>query len=731
MAFLDKALGKTIGEGVTAAGKAIAKAVKKESPRVKQKVTPKMKAPAPKRAATPRPVAAQPTPVRPMTPAKPSPFTPVQPIAPKALVIPPSRNVRTPEQQVTMAAARGATPPVQPRAFGTPSRVRETAPTTPTPIGGPSPYAIDGEDVGTAALRQGGFASTAVTPPAPRVLAETAEEAVTPAVAEEAARAGRRFLTGQTAFNVAAFAPSAGVTIAEGQGVEVPTWLKTAANIGLLAGSAGLVRKARPLLSAPGRAQIKNLPGKLPKARAIAAGTVLPAIGATTAGLAAKSIFTPPAAAEAEAALPEELVTGPSVLAPLGGEAVVTPGLEAGITAEQQVQDIIDSAIGKLESGQGTVDDANTVASGQKSVLDNAADQAMAALEQAYGGTDAVNTAVAAGDPILLQQLAGIDADYKAGMLQIQANYAGALGQVEGYQAQADALLKDVAAKQMAGFEAAAGGLEAMSPGVGLTGPQAAAAGVSDTALGGAGITGAALARGLAGAASSQAAADRLRLGTDLAGQLATGRLAQADLETALSRAALGEKAAARTESAQRESEARTLAAQQKRADAIRISELKYQAALDKQAEAVRKAENEAARKQRIAELKMNAELDLAKSIANMTPEELAAFRGSAANKGVKTPSWYGKPIVGDINQAVKVPGHSLGTATIGDIQNANDVLDAALQDPKAMDPTLAFKYWAGVYDKYDKDTIALLTKGGRPNSASAMVKTLFSTPAK
>jgi hypothetical protein len=483
------------------------------------------------------------------------------------------------------------------------------------------------------------------------------------------------------------------------------------------------------LLSAASRNALKNAPLRK-KAEAAVTKGIFPALGVgavvggfkrLTAGAA-----TPAEAAETPAA--PEVDTG---LPSLGGEAELLPGETPGLSPEEEVRKGIEDAIGNLEAGVGTKSDADAVANGEQSILDKSVADAMAALEAAYGGPEEVAAGAAAGDPILLQQLAGIDADYRAGLLQIQANYAGALSQVAGYQAQADALMKDVAAQQMAGFEAAAGGLEAMSPGVGLTGSQAAAAGVSDTALGGAGITGAALSRGLAGAASVQAAADRLRLGTDLAGQLATGRLTQADLEAGLSRAAAGEKAAARTESAQREAEARALAKQQKREDAIRIAELKYQAALDKQAEAVRKEENEAARKQRIAELKMNAELDLAMKIASMTPEERAAYKNSTAGKkSFKAPTWYGKRDSRDPNTPVTITG-SVAPATVGSVQRAQDMLDAQLQQPEAQDPTTALAVWADFYNKIGPDAVAIYAATGRPASAGAMVKQLFNTPKK
>jgi hypothetical protein len=265
-----------------------------------------------------------------------------------------------------------------------------------------------------------------------------------------------------------------------------------------------------------------------------------------------------------------------------------------------------------------------------------------------------------------------------------------------------------------------------------MTGAQAAAAGVSDTALGGAGITGAALSRGLAGAASVQAAADRLRLGTDLSGQLATGRLTQADLEAGLARAAVGEKAVARTESAKRESAARELAKQQKREDAVRIAELKYQAAIDKQTEATRKAENDASRKDRIAELKMNAEINLAMKIAGMTPAERAAYKGSTAgSKNFIAPSWYGKRDSRDPSKGLPIEVPSQTNVTVATVARAHDQLDYQLQQPEAQDPTTAFGVWTDFFDKAGPDARAIYAATGRPQSAGEMTKQIFSTPKK
>ena len=615
-----------------------------------------------------------------------------------------ARRVRSVDTQDFMQAARA--PQVAPasRPFGMPSRLYTTAPTATPPAPAPAAPALASQVDETAGV---------------------------------AAEAARRLAPGRVAAVapfVAPFVPAAGVEIAESAGFEVPGPLKGAANIATIIGGGALLRKARPLVSAVGRNEIKNLPTKTAKVSAVAKAALPAALGGYIAKEGFQGLTTPPAAA-AEA--DTTTVTPPveeTVLPPIGG-TVLEEGAVGGPSAEQEVLDAINTAIGRLESGAGTKNDADTVASGETAILDKSVSDALAALEAAYGGSAAVAEAVTAGDPILLQQLASIDADYQAGLLQIKGAYAGALAQVEGYQTQADALLKEVAAEQMAGFEAAAGGLEAMSPGTGLTGSQAAAAGVSDTALGGAGITGAALARGIAGAASAQAAADRLRLGTDLGGQLATGRLTQADLEAGLSRAALGEKAAARTEAAKREADARALAKEQKRADAIRIAELKYQAALDKQAEATRKEENEAARKQRIAELKMNAELDLAMKVAAMTPAERAAYKASAAgSKKFTAPSWYGKrdprnanePLDGKTKDADGVP------YTVGQAQRAQDLLDAQLQQPEAQDPATAYAVWTDFFDKAGEAN-KIYTATGRPASAGAMVKQLFggSTPKK
>ena len=750
-------IGPIVSKVVKAATRAATKAIKKEEPRI----APKMAAARPKVVApSVKPSVVTPsTPVVRSTAPTRSPFVSAAvpetrlivpsaaPAVRPSLIVPAaSRTARSAETQAAMQAERIAAEEAlaasraaqaQARTFGQPTRnlAPEPAPTT-----GFSNRYMNLTDRELAAqnladnriVNMAEQAAPAATFVAPRV-AEAAPAAVETAV-EAAAKTTRKVPTRAILEAAGITAPQALQAVA-GQDQEVPGWLQTAANVAQIAAGGSLARRGfgkNSLLNADTRAAFRNA-SALGKAKTLATKAALPVFGAYQVKSGAKDMFTggakAPTAPAAEALAP---TTQEPVLPPLGGGADTTT--DAGLSAEQETRNAIEAAISNLETGNGTKEDADTVAAGQTSVLEQAVTDAMAGLEAAYGGAAGIDSALAAGDPILAQQLAGIDADYQAGMMQIQANYAGALGQVAGYQAQADALMRDVAAQQMAGFEAAAGGLEGMVPSTGVAADQAAAAGVSNTALGGAGITGAALARGLAGAASAQAAADRLRVGTDLQGQLATGRLTQADLASGLARAAAGEKAAARAESAKRDAEARAAERAQKRADAQRLAELKYQAALDKQASADKKAQAEEDRKQRIAELKMNAELDLAMKIAGMTAEERAAYKGSTAgSKKFTVPSWYGKADTRDASTPVKVAGYTGGQITVGEVQNMTDLLDSYMQDPRATNPSTSFSYWADKYAALDPDALAILRSTKRPASASAMYKSLFggATPTK
>ena len=164
---------------------------------------------------------------------------------------------------------------------------------------------------------------------------------------------------------------------------------------------------------------------------------------------------------------------------------------------------------------------------------------------------------------------------------------------------------------------------------------------------------------------------------------------------------------------------------------AIRAAELKYQAALDAKAAEERKEEREADRKARIAELKANAEIDLAMKLASMTPAERAAYKGSAAgSKTFKVPTWYGKRDSRDSATPINVAGSTV-PVTVGSAARVQDLMDAQLQQPEAQDPTTALAVWADFYNKIGPEALAIYKATGRPDSASAMVKQIFGTPKK
>jgi hypothetical protein len=278
-----------------------------------------------------------------------------------------------------------------------------------------------------------------------------------------------------------------------------------------------------------------------------------------------------------------------------------------------------------------------------------------------------------------------------------------------------------------ASFEAAAGGLEGMSPSSGMSAAQANAAGVSDTALGGAGVTGAALARGLSGAAQAASIADQFALGTSLGDQLASGRMTQADVQAALSREALGAKGEARTASAQRQYEDRVRKQAQAREDRQRVADIKYQRALDKESQKIRKQEIADDRKYKVAETKASIERDLALKVAGMTPAERADYLGKTSSKKMKVPGWVGNrdPRSGDTLVDIKLPSQTKATVTM--VNQALDIMDAQLQNADARNKDKALTFWSKFFtETVGPDAIAIYEAKGRPSTASAMVKSLF-----
>jgi hypothetical protein len=401
-----------------------------------------------------------------------------------------------------------------------------------------------------------------------------------------------------------------------------------------------------------------------------------------------------------------------------------TPGSDAAL-----IEQMVDDAINNLVSGQGTKEDADTIADAGTNEVNQNVNDALNKLINAYGGEDAVQQGVEQQDPLLLMQLAGIEADYQAGLAQIKESYAAALELVGGYQDQANMLLADATKNLAASYEAAAMGMQGMGMSSGIpeyTALEGNLAGISDTALGGAGITGAALARGMSGAAQAQGLVDQLELGTTLGGQLAEGRLSQADLEAALAREALGARTEARTVSAERQAAERLAREEQARQDAQARAALEYERALQLEERALNAQEQERARQDAIAQLRLQAELDMANRIAGMTPQERRAFLGQTGT-GTRTPSWYGTRFQGTGTSTIK--GLSLETpagnipVTVDQANVALDNLDAAIQQ-SLQDPTTLQLYWAEWYN-LNQDSIPTLRAAGRPTTATAMIREL------
>jgi len=727
-----------------AAGKAARDIADEIAKKLKPKVKPK---PAqPKAKPTPKPAPKTPATVKPST-VKPS--TPKAPKQPKVVepsrvqpkTVKPSKPVRS---TVAQPKAKAAPKPKTVTSSTSPSRKPTAAPVVRPQREVPgvtfankptANYFDEGVDANEFALarasQQADEAVAAATPP----IGGADLPPVTPPVSTVPAPR-RPSRLGNVLPYAAAAAP--GILEAEAsEGVKESSWytpLKIALNAGALLATPRLAKDALKLL--------KYKPGptsRVPQVLQPAAKRGSQILGAATgAGTLAGGLNALtdtykrltggiPAAAEDLGDVTEDTTQqlDPGLFLPGYAEE---PGLE-GESPSDIVDKIIDDALGRIDAGIGTEDDANTIAQGESAQLEDAVDAALKELEDAMGGPDAVEAGIAGGDPILMQQLAAIEADYQAGQAAINANYEAALSRVSGYQTQSNQLLTDAAAAMGANFEAAAGGLEGISPGTGMTADQAAAAGISDTALGGAGVTGAALARGLSGATQAEALADKFALGTAMSDQLATGALSQADLQAALAREAMGAKGEARTASAVRESEARKLKQQQDREDRIRIAELKLQRTMDKEAERTRKQERAEDQRNRKAELKMNAELDLAMKVAGMTPEERAAYLGSKAGGAkITPPSWLGKRDTQAGDKLIDVKG-AVGPVTVDDVNMAADLMDVQLKSASARNRETAQEHWTTFYETIKSENpnyIAIYRKLGRPTTAGAMVAQLF-----
>ena len=256
------------------------------------------------------------------------------------------------------------------------------------------------------------------------------------------------------------------------------------------------------------------------------------------------------------------------------------------------------------------------------------------------------------------------------------------MAQIQGYQTQASGLLSDVAKAQAADFERASGGLQAMQAPTGMSVEEASAIGLSPESVGGGGITGAALARGLGASSASQLAAEQVNLGTTLGDQLATGAMDQADYLNMLALSKLQSKNAAKENKL-----ARDLAAQQ---DALNFQ-------------------------QDLAKMKYAA------SLSNQGSSSSTAFKNSSATARSTTISYpknanaYQKQLIDKINAEIAI-------------------------NPKATDnnPAIAAASWSNFYaqltnqeladnKKYDlaKDPFSALQSIGIPTTAQDMVSKL------
>ena len=225
------------------------------------------------------------------------------------------------------------------------------------------------------------------------------------------------------------------------------------------------------------------------------------------------------------------------------------------------------------------VQTVNEAAAQDNAVADSNYNAKITSVVNANGGAQATVDKVNAGDPLLTAQLESIQQEYEVAKEEIKANYAAAMEQIKGYQTQATGILSDVAKAQAADFERASGGLQAMQAPTGMSTEEASAIGLSPESVGGGGITGAALARGLGASSASQLAAEQVNLGTTLGDQLATGAIDQADYLNMLALSRLQAKNTAKENKL-----ARDIAAQQ---DALNfqqdLAKMRYAASLSNQ----------------------------------------------------------------------------------------------------------------------------------------------------
>ena len=157
-------------------------------------------------------------------------------------------------------------------------------------------------------------------------------------------------------------------------------------------------------------------------------------------------------------------------------------------------------------------------------------------LVKAYGSKREVQKAVQQEDPILLQELASIDAQYNLALNDIQSSYTNALADAQRTQQLTDELLSKTTQQMTGGFEQIAGGLQGG---------------------GGADVSTAALLRGLSGASATGAGARQFETGVDLLGNIAGGRMSQARSESDLALSRASSKSQAQRGSAVRQADLR------------------------------------------------------------------------------------------------------------------------------------------------------------------------------
>jgi len=485
---------------------------------------------------------------------------------------------------------------------------------------------------------------------------------------------------------------------------ESPEWLKNTANLGAVLGGALSLRGIRN----------SNFLGRALRG--------LTALGGAASVPALIGPGQQTAAAAPIEEIPLEETVAPGDVFP--GEV---PTIEGGTSPEEDylagLQDIIDSLQQQAE------DDA-AIGSAE---VESRADAALQELIDLYGGMANVEAGVAANDPILAQELAAIEADYNAGMSQIANNYGAAISTVQGYQAEANAMYNQLASQQRAAFEGAAGGLELGGVPTGLIGSDASMSGISDTALGGAGITGAALTRSLGEAGQAGLAAEQMGANIDLGTALAQGRISQADLQAAIGRDRLSAISTSRQNAAQRASEERIRQQELAREAALTAASLKYERELTREERAIANAQTKADRKAAAAQYEAEAKMSLAQMVAGMSAEEYARWKGSSAGKSnYKTPTWFGKRLQGDPTKAVGGIKLSTLPANIGTVNDVLDMVDATLSSEAARNPITALATWQKFYESLDPDVKKVLQSRGIPTNAGAMYKELFkSTPSQ